>query len=102
VPIQVKGKNGSPAPINVEVTFGVFSPDLDPFEMVTDGNGQMVLGCVTLSPLEELQYLAVFVNDPVSGYFSGELPLPQTITQPLVIQLGDKPTTASVTANGKR
>jgi hypothetical protein len=101
VPIQVIGKDKNPAPINLDVTFGVFSPDLDPFDMVTDANGQMVLGCVTLAPQTELQYLGVHVDDPVSGYFDGELPLPQTITQPLVIQLGDKPTNTTTRKSKK-
>jgi hypothetical protein len=101
VGIQVIGKNKNPAPANVEVTFGVFSPDLDPFEILTDANGQFVLGCVTLSSLPELQYLAVHVDDPVSGYFDAELPLPQTITGPLVIQLADKPSNTATRTSKK-
>ena len=102
VTIQVVGKDKNPAPGNVEVTFRVFSPDLDPLPMLTDSNGRVVVGCVTLSPDPDLQYLAIVVDDPVSGYFYGELTLPQTITQPLLLQLGDKTKTATLTSNSKK
>ena len=42
---------------------------------------------------------AIRVDDPVSGFFDDELPLPQTFTKPLVLQLVNKPTATAIRKN---
>jgi hypothetical protein len=93
--IQVIGKNNSRVPANVLLNFYTYSPETDPFEMLTDGNGTVTINCLTfVSDHPELQNLPVFVNDPTYGYYDGNIQLTKNMTQ-VQLQLGNPPTTTS-------
>lgn len=81
--IQVFGQDGNAAPENVEVNFPFLPPDLDPFGMVTDANGQVILHCVSVQG----GFIDVQVDDPVSGVFDGRLTLPKDPNTPVPLHL---------------
>jgi hypothetical protein len=92
VTIEVYGKDGKPAPANVELTFPTYSPDLDPYTAVTDAMSRVYLYCVTRSPNVPLPVVTVEVDDPVSGYFDRELELPASGSSVLLtLELTTKP-----------
>lgn len=84
--IQVVGNNDQPVPAGVEVEFPGWDPDVDPYDAVTDGSGQIHLECVSRArvtfppkkydPFPNL--LNVFVNDPTYGSFCDWVQVPGT------------------------
>jgi len=89
VQIQVIAKNGAKAPANVEVQFPSWSPEPDPWIELTDNAGTVLLKCVTAGNQFGNANLPVFVDDPNSGYFSGDLEITGAT---LTLKLGNPPT----------
>jgi hypothetical protein len=95
VQVQVTGRNRMKVPQNVELYFPGWSPEPSPFTANTDASGNVDLLCVSRWPYPDnypFNYLSIFVNDPVSGYFAGGANLPASgDTAILPIQLSDPP-----------
>jgi hypothetical protein len=83
--------NGGAAPANVEMFFPGWSPEPSPYTADTDGNGGVTLFCVSRWPYPDnypFNFVLLYVNDPVSGYFAGGVNLPPGGGNPvLTVQL---------------
>lgn len=77
--INVVDGNSRPVGQNVEVNFPGWPVDVDPYETLTNNNGQVIVNCVSRGAGDIARnLLLVEVNDPTYGCYNGYLTLPES------------------------
>jgi hypothetical protein len=75
--ITVVDQNNNLAPANVEVDFPGWPYAVDPYETLTNNNGQVTVNCVSRASTLFRNLLLVEVNDSTYGCFDGYVVLPE-------------------------